>query len=90
MANPPSLIELSKLAGINEYKLKVGFKEEYGTTVFAYLRNKRLEKAWEIISTGDISVSQTATMVGYNNFSHFAEAFRKQYGINPSEVIKKR
>lgn len=90
MANPPSLIELSKLAGINEYKLKVGFKEEYGTTVFAYLRNKRLEKAWEIMRSGESSVSQTATMVGYNNFSHFAEAFRKQYGINPSEIIKKR
>ncbi|MBY3620873.1 helix-turn-helix transcriptional regulator [Acinetobacter sp. CUI P1] len=90
MANPPSLIELSKLAGINEYKLKVAFKEEYGTTVFAYLRNKRLEKAWEIMRSGESSVSQTATMVGYNNFSHFAEAFRKQYGINPSEITKKR
>ncbi|MDQ0088787.1 AraC-like DNA-binding protein [Paenibacillus anaericanus] len=90
MANPPSLIELSRLSGINEYKLKIGFKEEFGTSVFAYLRNKRLEKAWEMLHSGSSSVSQTATIVGFNNFSHFAEAFRKQYGINPSELIKKR
>lgn len=90
MSNPPSLVELSRLAGINEYKLKIGFKEEFGTSVFAYLRNKRLEKAWKLLHSDNFSVSQTALIVGYNNFSHFAEAFRKQYGINPSEILKKR
>jgi AraC-like DNA-binding protein len=89
MSTPPSLVELSRLAGINEYKLKIGFKQEFGTSVFAYLRNKRLEKAWEMLHSGTFSVSQTAIIVGYNNFSHFAEAFRKQYGINPSEILKK-
>ncbi|OPA75156.1 hypothetical protein BVG16_21345 [Paenibacillus selenitireducens] len=86
MADPPSLIELARLAGINDYKLKMGFKEVFGTSVFAYLRNKRLEKAWEMLHSGSYNVSQTSMMLGYNNFSHFAEVFRKQYGINPSEL----
>ncbi|UQZ80865.1 Regulatory protein PchR [Paenibacillus konkukensis] len=45
MAHPPSLIELSRMVGLNDYKLKIGFKEEYGKSAFAYLRDKRLEKA---------------------------------------------
>ncbi|SHE13431.1 Adenosine deaminase [Chlamydia abortus] len=49
MANPPSLLELSRMIGINDNKLKIGFKELYGTTVFGYLREKRLEKALNLI-----------------------------------------
>lgn len=45
MMNPPSLMELSRLIGLNDFKLKKGFKEMFGTTVFGYLREKRLEKA---------------------------------------------
>ena len=42
---PPSLSELARMAGINEYKLKRGFKEMFGTTVFSYLADARLEIA---------------------------------------------
>ncbi|GED70763.1 AraC family transcriptional regulator [Brevibacillus reuszeri] len=90
MESPPSLIELAKMAQINEFKLKVGFKEEYGTSVFAYLREKRLEKAWSLLRDGNHNVSQTASAVGFSNFSHFAEAFRKQYGLNPSDMKRGR
>lgn len=90
MEAPPSLIELSRMAGVNEYKLKVGFKEEFGTSVFAYLREKRLERALTLLRDESLSVSQTAAAVGFSNFSHFAEAFRKQYGLNPSDVKRRR
>lgn len=45
MAEPPSLLELSRLVGLNDYKLKIGFKEQFGKSAFAYLREMRLEKA---------------------------------------------
>ncbi|GAA3404346.1 helix-turn-helix transcriptional regulator [Paenibacillus hodogayensis] len=86
MEAPPSLLELSRLVGLNDYKLKIGFKEQYGKSVFAYLRDRRLEKAWSLLQTGEISVSQASVMVGYANFSHFAETFRKQFGIRPSDI----
>ncbi|WP_044879530.1 AraC family transcriptional regulator [Paenibacillus sp. IHBB 10380] len=85
MDSPPSLLELARLVGLNDYKLKVGFKEAYGKSVYAYLRDRRMEKAWELLN-GGMSVSQAAGLVGYVNFSHFALAFRKQFGFNPSEL----
>ena len=42
--HPPSLIHLARKAGINHYKLKIGFKEVFGTTVFGFVRQQRLEK----------------------------------------------
>jgi AraC family transcriptional activator of pyochelin receptor len=88
MAAPPSLIELSRMVGLNDYKLKIGFKEQYGKSVFAYLRDQRMDKAKELLQTGKVSVSQAAGLVGYANFSHFAELFRKYYGFNPSQLVR--
>lgn len=41
--NPPSLLELAKQAGLNGYKLKAGFRQMFGTTVFGYLHECRME-----------------------------------------------
>ncbi|GAA3404331.1 AraC family transcriptional regulator [Paenibacillus hodogayensis] len=85
MTDPPSLIGLSRLIGLNDYKLKVGFKAVYGTTVFGYLRDKRLEKAFLLLQQGQMNVNEIACAVGYANASYFAEAFRDKYGFNPGQ-----
>ena len=89
MADPPSLLELSRLIGMNDYKLKIAFKEIYGNTVFGYLREKRLEKAYHLLQDGRTSVIEVSFAVGYSNPSYFAEAFRKKYGINPGEFLRR-
>lgn len=86
MADPPSLLELSRMIGINDNKLKIGFKELYGTTVFGYLREKRLEKAFLLLQQGDLNVYETSLTVGYSNPSYFSEAFRNKYGVNPGNL----
>ncbi len=85
---PPSLLELARMIGLNDYKLKLGFKELFGTTVFGYVRGLRMNEAHKILEQGKVNVSEAASMVGYNNLSHFAKLFRKTYGYNPSEVQK--
>ena len=85
MDYPPSLLELAQLVGLNEYKLKLGFREVFGITPFAYLRDRRLEKAQRLIQEGDMSIEVIANSVGYANRSRFARAFRKKYGLNPRE-----
>lgn len=87
MEQPPSLLELSKLAGISDSKLKAGFKELFGTTVFGYLKEKRLEKAKELLEMERINVCDAAIMVGYSNPSHFAASFRERYGCNPRDWV---
>jgi len=82
------LLELARLAGLNDYKLKLGFKELFGTTVFGYVRALRMDEARKILEQGEGNVSEAALMVGYHNISHFAALFRKTYGYNPSELGK--
>lgn len=88
IVNPPSLMELSRLIGLNDYKLKKGFKEMYGTTVFSYLREQRLERACCLLQNGTMNVMEVANAVGYSNPSHFAEVFKERYGLSPREFVK--
>lgn len=87
MDNPPSLLELSRIIGMNDFKLKHHFKAVFGTTVFGYLRDIRMEKAILLLQEGMTSVSMAAAHVGYTNASYFASAFRKRYGMNPGEFL---
>lgn len=87
--NPPSLTLLAKQIGLNEYKLKSGFRYVFGTTVFGYLHSYRMERSRLLLESGAMNVTEVATRVGYSNMSHFAAAFRKKFGINPS-VFKSR
>lgn len=89
MAEPPSLLELSRLIGLNDYKLKTGFKEMYGATVYGYLREQRLEKAYRLLTEGKMNVIDVSCAVGYSNSSYFAEAFRTKYGINPGSLVRR-
>lgn len=88
LVNPPTINLLSKLIGLNEFKLKKGFKEVFGISVHAYVIQKRLEIAKTLLGGDSLSVSEVACRIGYGNVSHFASAFRKQYGINPGSYIK--
>lgn len=85
-----SLADLCRRHYINEYKLKRGFREHFGTTVFAYLRQKRMEYARDLLGSGkETSIIGAANAVGYTNASHFARAFRCVYGCNPGTIIRR-
>ncbi|MEH2407277.1 helix-turn-helix transcriptional regulator [Nostoc sp.] len=88
IGNPPSLIELARQVGINEYTLKRGFRQIFGTTVFGYLHDYRMEQARQLLLSGQMKIEQVAQIVGYVNRSRFASAFRKKYGINPKAYQK--
>lgn len=86
--NPPVLKELSEISGLTEYKLKEGFKQVYGTTVYGFVLDKKLEVAREKLETGEMQVKEIAFEVGYENPSHFIAAFKKKYGITPKQFAK--
>lgn len=86
MLEPLSITELSRKIGMNTYKLKSGFKEIYGTTIFSYLRDMRMEKARQLLADETKSVLEVANEVGYSNPSHFSAAFKRKYGVNPSAL----
>jgi AraC family transcriptional regulator, transcriptional activator of the genes for pyochelin and ferripyochelin receptors len=83
IAYPPSLLELAKQVGLNDYKLKIGFRQVFNTTVFGYLYRQRMLEAGRLLLGTQLKVNEVAQAVGYANQSRFAAAFRKHFGVNP-------
>jgi AraC-like DNA-binding protein len=79
----PTLADLARGAGLSESTLKRGFHQVFGTTVFGYLRARRMERARTLLESGEATVLEAAALVGYSNPSNFAAAFRQQFGVNP-------
>ncbi len=88
--SPPSLRELAKASGVNEYQLKVGFKEIYGNTVFGFLLNHRLDHARVLLDAAKLQVNEVAYQIGYSNPSHFIAAFKKKFGITPKKYLQSK
>ncbi|AFY49071.1 DNA-binding domain-containing protein, AraC-type [Nostoc sp. PCC 7524] len=87
LENPPSLAELAQMVGISDRTLRYGFKALFGTTVFNYLTQKRLERAEQLLRNGGLTVAEVANLLGYSHLGHFAAAFKRQFGITPSECL---
>ena len=75
-----------RTAGFSETRLKGAFRAHFGTSVFGHLRQARMEEARRLLLDRRLNVSETAIRVGYSNPSKFAAAFRKQFGMSPSDL----
>jgi AraC-like DNA-binding protein len=83
--HPPSLLELARQVGLNDYKLKQGFRQVFGTTVFGYLQTHRMKHAKQLLAERELSVAGVAQLIGYTSQSRFCDAFKRQFGISPRE-----
>jgi len=79
----PHLPELANNFGTNEFKLKYGFKQLYGTTVFRFLKNERMRKGKVLLENTSLPIKTIAEMCGYLNPSHFSKDFREAFGVSP-------
>lgn len=83
---PPTIYELSKMIGLNEFKLKKGFKKQFGNTVFGYISDYRLSIAKQFILETARPLSEISDMIGYSHQQHFSTAFKRKYGVVPSDL----
>jgi AraC-like DNA-binding protein len=88
LSDPPSLTELSRLCGLNEFKLKKYFVQLFGASVFGFVQSERLELAKNMIYQGEKNVSEIAYHLGYAHPQHFHRAFKKKFGRTPGELRK--
>lgn len=88
LETPLSLMELSRKVGINDFKLKKGFKEVFGNTVFGYLNDLKMNRAQLLLLNNNLSVAEIARLSGYKNPTHFTAAFKKKFGILPGSLKK--
>ncbi len=87
MAEPPSLQELSEEIGLNLKKLKEGFKQIYGDSVYSFLFDYKMEVSRKLLESGEHNVNEVGLRVGYSTSSHFIAAFKKKYGTTPKKYL---
>jgi AraC-like DNA-binding protein len=87
MAEPPSLQELALEIGLNLKKLKEGFKQIYGDTVFSFLFDYKMEHARKLLESNQYNVNEVGSQVGYSTASHFIAAFKKKFGTTPKKYV---
>lgn len=87
MAEPPSLQELANEIGLNIKKLKEGFKQIYGDTVFSFLFDYKMEHSRRLLETNQYNVNEVGVKVGYSTASHFIAAFKKKFGTTPKKYV---
>lgn len=87
LTSAPTISEISRHVGLNQFKLKNGFKTLFDSSIYAYFQAHRMEYARELLR--EYNVTETAMMVGYSNFSHFSCAFYKHFGILPRNARRK-
>ncbi|MFT7071785.1 helix-turn-helix transcriptional regulator [Patiriisocius sp. Uisw_017] len=87
MAEPPTLQELADEIQLPINKLKEGFKQIYGDSVFSFLFDYKMEVSRQLLATGAHNVNEVGLKVGYSTSSHFIAAFKKKFGTTPKKFV---
>ncbi|MDO9214421.1 MAG: AraC family transcriptional regulator [Methylococcales bacterium] len=85
---PPSVAELARRAGTNQFKLKRLFQHYFNNTPYGVLLDIRMNKAYQLLSTTHCHVSIAADVVGYSHANNFSAAFVKYFGTAPKVIAK--
>ncbi len=84
---PLKVEDYALLTGRSLSSFRRDFKRLFHQTPQQWLRQKRLEKAHELLTKAQYSVTEVALAVGYENVSHFIQAFRQLYGTSPKQMV---
>jgi len=87
MAEPPGLQELADEIGLTLKKLKMGFKQIYGDTVYGFLFDYKMDSARKLLDSGSYNVNEVGLKIGYSTGSHFIAAFKKKFGTTPKKYL---
>ncbi len=85
----PPIKELALEFGTNAFKIKYGFKELYGVSVFRFIRNERLRKAKMLVQGSNISFKKITQLCGFKSVPSFSSTFKSEFGYTPKELRKK-
>ena len=88
--NPPSILELAKIVKLNEFKLKIGFKNVFNTSPYRYLHEYKMQKAKSLLKQSDMNVGEISNEIGYKYIHSFSKVFSQRFGILPKDLMKNR
>lgn len=89
LTQPVTLLDLAKESGLSVLKLKRGFPQLFGRSVYSLFLKHRMEMAFQMLNSEGLGVGEVAADLGYTNASHFSAAFKKQFGVNPGSLKRR-
>lgn len=86
LSKAPGIDELARSAAMSATRLKTLFRQVYGIPPYEYFQQHRMIRAKQLLRDTSLSIQDIGRMLGYSNMSNFTLAFRKVFGVNPSEI----
>lgn len=84
LVKPPKVLDLARDLGVNVATLQASFKAAFGTTIFGYVRHRRLEMGRILILDHGLGVAEAGYRVGFASAAAFTAAYRRHFGHPPS------
>ena len=79
---------LAQEVNTNVATLKKEFKSLFGSPVFCYWNDLKMEKAQQMLIEKELNIKQISSVIGYKNPQHFTTAFKRKFGKSPSQYLK--
>lgn len=89
LAEPVDLDRMAREAHYSRYHFLRTFRQTYGETPGEYLRRKRMEQAWFLLSETELSVTEVCFAVGFSSLGSFSDRFRKTFGRSPDRFRRR-
>jgi len=80
-----SIDSIAQQVGMSATRLKAGFKQHYGSGLYTYLRQQRMQLALELLADRNKTIKAIAKTTGFRHTSNFTHAFKKAFGVTPGE-----
>lgn len=87
LEHPPLLSDVARQVGVSDRTLRRGFQELFSITPLAYLTRQRMQRARQLLQSGEWTVAEVARIVGYAHLGHFAVAFKREFGLTPGNCV---
>jgi AraC-like DNA-binding protein len=88
LGTPPVIKELAINASMSVSKLKRLFKQIFGTSIFNYYQQFRMQEAARLLKEEKTTVSEVGYQLGFTNLSHFSKVFKQHIGMKPKQYSK--
>ncbi|MDR6881271.1 response regulator [Bacillus sp. 3255] len=83
-----SLQQVAEHVGLSPAYLSTLFKENLGTSFIQFVTKLRMEQACRLLADPTVKTYEAANAVGYSDYPYFNKAFKKNYGVSPTEFRK--
>jgi AraC-like DNA-binding protein len=80
------LDDLAEAVGLSKFHLVRQFRHATGSSPMAWLQQRRMERAYELLAHTPMPIHKVGAQVGYRNASYFCAAFRRHHGLSPAHV----